>query len=367
IIPSSQFNINFRYTVTIVPYDAFGADGNGFLEIKQFTESPNILRPFVPINLKIETGDKQLSLLWNIDTKNEDVEFYKVYRALYNIYQRSRNFLLLATLPSSLNSFTDFTAENEVSYTYFVTAVDTHGTESLNPVDDGHITTNAVSATPSASLSLTSPDGLIASAGSNNTDVELSWDISAGVFDGYEILRSIGNNYSFEIIGQVFVSELSYIDTDALLVHEQNYYYIVRKYRDEVSLIVKSSSVLEDDQISIGKVTTMNGTSNISIDLSPVVNIANLEDPIADLINAAIAVHHHSNDTDGSSGIDKRIELRSNVHISDWTTNDYQVFTTQEDIEGAVNYFLQVSGEINEDYFTINEILDTAAFRQAQA
>jgi hypothetical protein len=365
IIPSSQFSINFRYTISIIPYDAFGAEGNDFSYIKQFTESPNVLRPSVPIGLTIDTGDKELELAWDKDTKDEDIEFYKVYRAVYSLYQRASSFSNIATLVSSLTTFVDYTVINSTSYSYFVTSVDTHGTESLNPIDDGHISTNTVSATPSESASLSPPEGLIVAASSNNTDAELSWDASAGTFDGYEILRSVGNNYSFEVIDQVLVSELSYIDTDTLLKHDEVYYYMVRKYRDEVFLIVKSSSVLTDNQISIGKVTTSSGTSSVIIDLSSVVNILNLEDPLTDLTNAAIDVHHHDNDND--EGIDKRIELRSNVHISDWTTNDYKVYTTEEDIEGAVNYYLQISGTLNTEYFTINGVTNTAALRQAQA
>lgn len=371
VIPSSQFDINFRYTVEITPYDVFiqestgdGAPGDGFSEVKQFTDSPNILRPSLPTGLKINTGDKQIDLSWNLDTKDEDIEFYKIYRAIYSVYQRSSNFSVINTIPSSLNIFTDYTPVNGTSYTYFITAVDTHGTESLNPLNDGHISTRAVSATPSASSSLSPPEGLIASYSSNNTDVELTWDITAGTFDGYEILRSIGNNYSFVVVAQVLVSIISYIDTDALLKHDEVYYYMVRKFRDEVSLVVKSSSALTDNQISIGKVTTTGGgVSNVSIDLSSVVNISNLEDPLTDLTNASLDVHRHAN----SLGIDKRIELRSNVSISDWTTLNYQVYTTQQDIQGATNYFVQISGELNEDYFTTNDIVDEVALAQARA
>lgn len=370
IIPSSLFDINFRYTVTITPYDIFtqeatgdGAEGDSFAQVQQFTDSSNIFRPSIPTGQRINTGDKQIDLSWNIDTNDEDIEFYKIYRSVYSVYQRSSNFSVINTIPSSLHIFTDYTATNGTGYTYFVTAVDTHGTESLNPVDDDYISTRAVSATPSSSSTLSAPEGLISAAGSNDTNVELSWESSGGTFDGYEILKSIGNNYSFVVIDRVLISELSYIDTDALLKHDEVYYYAVRKYRDEVSFIVKSSSVLSDNQISIGKVTTSNGVSTVRTDLSSVVHIADLEDPLIDLTNVSLDVHHHTNDV----AMDKRIELRSNVSISDWTTTNYKVYTTQQDIQGATNYFVQISGELNESYFTTNDIVDTVALRQAQA
>jgi len=369
VIPSSEFNINFRYTISITPYDVFivegssdGAEGNAFSEIKQFDESPNTLRPSPPTGVIPSGGNSVINLKWNVDTFDEDIESYKIYRAVYSLYQRPSNFVLLNTLSSSLTSFTDFTVTDGVSYTYTVTAVDTHGTESLNPPSDGHISISSVSITATGSDSLPAPSGLIVSGGSNNPDADLSWETGAGFFDGYEILRSDGNNYSFVTIAQVGVSVLSYTDTDALLVSGKDYYYIVKKYRDEVFLVVKSSSSLKDNQISIGKVTSLNGTSTVQIDLSSVVELENLKDPLTTLTNKAIDVHKHDNVT-----TDKRIELRSNVRIIDWTTLDNKVFSTLEDIEGAVKYFLLVDGEINEEYFTTDGIVDTTALRQAQA
>lgn len=370
LIPSSEFNVNYRYTVTITPYDVFvqpgsddGTEGTSFSQVTQFTESPNTLRPSTPTGLKIEPGDKEATLIWNADTQDEDITSYNIYRAEYSLYQRSSNFSIINSVPSKFTTFTDYTPENGKSYTYFVTAVDIYGTESLNPIEDSHISTRAVSGTPTSSNFLSPPENLIVSYSSNNTDAELSWGAGAGTFDGYEILKSVGNNYSFEVIDHVSASEISYIDTDALLKHEEDYYYFVRKYRDEVHLIVKSSSLLSDNQISIGKVTTKNGISNISIDLSSVVDLKNLEDPLKDLTNSAIDIHHHTND----NGLDRRIELRSNVSITDWITTDHKVYTTIQDIQEAVKYFVQISGEINEDYFVTDGEVDVAALRQAQA
>ena len=63
------------------------------------------------------------------------------------------------------------------------------------------------------------------------------------------------------------VSDLSFVDEDALLKDGVTYYYLVRKYQDDVILNIKSSSVLSDDSISIGVVTTSDGVGNVDIDL----------------------------------------------------------------------------------------------------
>ncbi|GAG53815.1 unnamed protein product, partial [marine sediment metagenome] len=70
---------------------------------------------------------------------------------------------------------------------------------------------------------MSSPTGLDAHVNSNEIDVELTWDISGGNFNGYQILKSVGNNYSFEVIDSVLISALSYIDENALLKDEEKY------------------------------------------------------------------------------------------------------------------------------------------------
>jgi len=364
VIPSSEFSVDFRYHIEIISWDIFNQQGNGFELVEQFLAEEDIIRPSFPTGLNLRTGDTELYLQWDKDTKDQDIQNYKIYRAEFSYYLRSSSFQLIATLLSSLTNFTDYTVVNGTSYTYMVTAVDINSVESLNPVDDGHIGINSVSGTASSSTSLGLVEGLIISYVDNNPDATLSWDVSTGVFDGYEILRSDGNSYSFNVVGYAPVSDLSYIDENALLVDGETYYYLVRKYKDDVVLNVKSSSVLNVNSISIGVVTTSNGVNSVDIDLSSVVNLENLEDPLTDRTNAAIDLHHHRND----GGVDKRIELRSNVHVSDWTTLNYQEYITKEDMEGAIKYYLIISGEINEEYFkdskgNINESL----LRKAQA
>jgi hypothetical protein len=367
-IPSSEFNINFRYDIVINSWDVFDTQGDGFSTFAQFSEQDGTLRPSIPSNLKIETGNTELYLQWDKVPEASDIDFFRVYRAIFSLYQRSSAFQLLATIPSSINRFTDYTVLNGVSYSYFVTSVDIFGNESLNPLDDGHISTTSVSGTSSSSSTLLAPDGLVVTKKDDPSDEDfralIEWEYSEEDFDGYEILKSIGNNYSFVVIDNVSSLETSYIDANALLKNGEIYYYIVRKYRDEVNLNVSDSSLLSENSVSIGVVTTSMGTINVEIDLSSVVNLENLQDPLTTQTNEAIKVHNHKNEL----GIDKRIELRSSVRITDWETLDYIVYNTEEDIEGAIKYFLQINGTLNDAYFTDSDgNINISSLRQAQA
>jgi len=364
IIPSDQFNINYRYDVTITPYDAFEDIGTPAIYSNQFTSADSVIRPDVPNNLEVRSGDTELYLSWNSDNSlSQEVEFYKIYRAAFSIYVRASDFTNIATISSSYNSFTDYTVSNGTVYTYFVTAVDIYGNESLNPVEDGYMPSGLVSGNPTESLSMSPPTDLVGYPSSNDADADLFWTATAGSFDGYEILRSNENNYSFNVIDNIAVSQVTYSDDDALVKHDANYYYMIRKYKNEVDITITSSSTIPDASVLAGILTTSRGTSHVSIDVSSVVNILNFEDPLIDKTNAALALHHHTNDLN----IDRRIELRSNIHVADWTTNDYITYSTEQDIEGGSNYFLVISGTLNEDYFTTNDVVDVARLSQAQA
>jgi len=364
VIPSEQFNVDYRYDIIITPYDFFDEMGVAFSTSNQFLSESSVIRPPIPDNLQLRSGDTEMYLIWDkIDGGDQYIEFYKIYRASFNFYVRSSDFVNIATTPSSNGMFTDYTAVNGTVYTYFVTSVDIYGVESLNPADDGYMPPGLISGNPVADVSMSSPEGLVGITNSNEADVELSWDATSGDFDGYEILKSDENDYSFVIVDNIPSSQTTYVDSNALLKDGASYYYLVRKYKNEVDISVTSSSTLLNASVFIGKVTTSDGISNVVIDFSSVVNILNLEDPLMDKTNVALAIHHHTND----QGIDKRIELRSNIHVGEWTTNDYITYSTVQDIEGGNSYFLSVSGTLNEDYFVTNEVVDVARLAQAQA
>ena len=360
VIPSSEFSLDYRYNVVITPFDVFGTEGNSYTSSIQFQEDEEeVLRPEPPQNLLVTTGDTEVYLQWNLPSEYDDISYFKIYRADYAFYLKADEFLAIATIPATNTSFTDYTVVNGNSYNYFITSVDMYGNESFNPADN-YISTFTPPAEPRSFSDMDVVEGLIV-IGSSGGNAELSWNASSDGFDGYEILRSNYNNYSFEYIGFAFPSETTYIDRDALLKDGETYYYIVRKYRNGVEAVVSESAVTPSNSILIAQITSRTGS--ISIDSSLAYNLAGFEDPIRDRTDEKINAHRHIVE----NGLDKRIELHSNITVLDWTTNDYQVYTTESDLEGADNYIVYVAGIINEDYFSDAQgNVDVVRLRQAQ-
>jgi len=367
IIPADQFDVNYRYNISITPVDVFGEAGEVLNTFQQFLAEANQLRPDPPLDIDVKAGSSEVYLSWvrgEDELEQGEMAYYKIYRANYSYFMLASSFSVLETVPATMTNFTDYTVTNGMSYSYFVTAVDIYGNESLNPEDDNYLPIYMASVTPNSTNDMSAPENLTVNASSNEQDAELSWTATAGNFDGYEILRSDGNLYSFQVVGYTTPSQTTYIDEDALLEGDLRYYYFIRKFKNETLLQTSSSSVAPSNSILIGAVTTSNGVSTVTIDMTGATNLANYEDPIRDLTRAAIDVHTH----DYLSSIDKRIELRSSVYVSDWATIDYQTYQSEEDIEGASAYILQISGSVNEEFFKdVDGNVDETAQAQAQA
>ncbi len=361
IIPSSLFNVASRYTTTITSYDIFGTGGGSFQYAHQFTDQLGVIFPPSPGNLLVTAGDSEVNLKWDPIGDEFDVAYYRIYRADYQFYLRSDDFSIINTIPSSLTYFTDFTVSNGSVYNYFVTSIDIYGNESLNPSFYGYISISSFAAEPRSNSSISVAEGLEVNVGSNEVDAELSWTISYGNFDGYEILRSDENNYSFETTGYAFPGDTTFVDQNAILKDNVNYYYMIRKFKNDTTLAITSSSVAPSKSIFIGKVISLNGI--ITFDTSNVVNLINFEDPIRERTEAKVIIHNHKFE----NNIDRRIELRSNLIVDSWLTNDFSIYQTVQDIEGATNYVVKISGTVNKDYFTDSKgNVDVTRLRKAQ-
>lgn len=332
------------YTLYLTAVDRFGNSSDTIESSVTLADSSSVSRPGVPEGQFAASGDGVIILRW--DPMNDDlISQYKIWRSDGDIRVSSSSFSVLNTISSTEDEYKDFTIEDGTQYYYFVTAVDIFGQESFNPVDDGFISYKFMFGKSTISNSLGSV--AISSVSQSGHDAIITWGAVAGDFDGYEIQRSTGNNYQFEIIGYANKSATSFTDEDALLVGGTAYNYLVRRYRNEAEILVSESSSTPTGSIVIGYVESLNGS--ITIDQEIVNELLNMRDPI--VRETAIQVNAHKHTIDPVSGIDRRIDLSSNIIITDWETNDYKTFTTDEDITGASAFILRINGSVNNAFF----------------
>tara|TARA_Y100000310_G_scaffold57488_2_gene52684 strand:+ start:6518 stop:12211 length:5694 start_codon:yes stop_codon:yes gene_type:complete len=360
-VANSFFGKNKRYNFIFVPVDIFGVAGEPLSSATQFLDQDTERKPEPPQNISTLSADGSIKIQWVVNYEEiSNIEFFKIYRAVNQIFVPSEDFSLLAVISSSSDSFIDFTAQKDVTYIYLVTSVDFFGNESVNPVADGLIPGLLPIATIKDSFIVTEPTGLLVSGSGH--DAVLTWDSEVSDFDGYEIYRSSGNNYSFELVGFVLPTVNTFTDSDSMLIDGITYYYLVRKYRNEVSPFVTSSTVAPSNSIILASVITSD--AGITIDNTLARELENFEDPIIEKTQLKLDVHKHIVE----DGLDKRIELRASSLASDWETFDFKVYTTEEDITGSSSFVLRISGTVNEAYFTdANNTKDVISIRQAQA
>jgi len=361
-LPGILFEPDQRYDFTITPVDIFGRDGEAVEISNQFLGEEESPIPDAPADTSIVSKDGLIVLSWGEDTTTEIIS-YKIYKSdASKIYYRASDFTLIASVDKKTNTFNDFDIINGDRYAYMVTSVNIFGNESLNPVDNNYVSTSLLRGFPSQSGTLIPPENLVATA--NGQDVDLTWDFTSGAFDGYEVYRSIGSKYDFEVIDNVFASATSYTDIGALLKDGEEYYYFLRKYKNETIIFVSDSSVAPSESVILGRVTVSSYGSDPVIDTSIVTILKDLETPLGEITQTSINAHHHNID---DLGQDKRIELRSNSIASDWETVDFQLYSTVIDISGAENYIVKVFAEVNEAYYTdSNGFQNYASIKQAQ-
>jgi len=364
VIPSQYFGINTRYDIIVKSVDIFGRIGDQYSGAKRFTESDQeTLTPSAPANVTAFSGDKQVTLTWNFNTEDSFISSYKIYRADYTLYLKLTDFSSVGSVSSDQNYFVDNSVDNGNRYTYLVVSVDNYGNESYDVTVSLPASFTVGPVTPVQSSFFSIPENLVVSIiADNELGSQLIWDYSAEVFDGYEVFKSVGNNYSFSLIGYATSSDTSYIDANGILKNEETYYYMIRKFRNEVDLFVTESTIPPSNAIIMGSVAT-DISGNMVIDNTLATELLNYEDPIRTKTREELADHNHKLDSNG----DRRIELRSNAFVDEWVTVDYRTYSTEVDIDGATSYIVRITGDINEDYFVDdNGNTDVVSLRQTQ-
>jgi len=361
VVPNIYFDVNKRYNIKITTVDVFDIDGIEYNISKNFTEADieNASTPRSPIDINLDGNNGSVLIIWK-PSPSQDIEYYNIYRAEKAEYLTNAEFSLLIQIPSSLVSYTDYEVINGITYEYIITSVNKYGYESES-LSDNPFLLSSLFTTPSSPNTMIPPENIVVSqVGSNSAKIE--WIPTDGQADGYEIYRSIGDKYSFESIGYVDPTESLYVDTDILLKDSTTYYYMVRKFVNEVEIFSTASTVTLSNSIILGTVIVSN--RNITIDETLAVELLNLEDPMRELTRDALLVDRHLK----TDFIDRRIELRSSASAIDWTTNNFQVYKTDKDIRGATEYIVRISGTIDENYFVGNTgVTDVVALRQAQS
>lgn len=343
--PESSFILEVKVV------DEFGNESATTQIIFDVTSLDEIAKPRVPSQVIAVANDSQSTISWN-RSSTPYVTGYRIYRAQQQITYESSDFTRVETVDSSTFVYTDYNVDNGQTYAYFVTAIDIYGRESLNPVDDDYFDYNLVLVTPKVSGQLGVISDLTATIDIAGTGVDLTWVPTAGDFDGYEIFRSIDNTYSFELIGTADVSASSFNDSNSLK-STSDYYYIVRKFKNEADIFITEQNTTIANAVYLGKIETSLG--NVVIDRSEVRIIKDMKGPIQEATRELLSLHTHEkfSDTD-----DRRIGLSNNLRVSEWVTTDYRVYTTITDIEETGNFEVYLNRELAEKFnigFTINK------------
>jgi hypothetical protein len=292
------------------------------------TINSQINRPLPP-RINIFVGDKQNIITWTLDTF-ADIQNFEVYRAMDQYDLTSSDFSLIESLDGNQYSYTDYEVENGISYAYFVVAINKAGLRSVNFFDNSLASQSFVAGRPKSLSSLPIIDDFSCEIVGNN--IALSWQPTGGVFDGYEIYKSVGNKYSFEYLTNVPSSSSYFLDQNAL-IKTAKIYYILRKYRNEAEPYVTESNNTVTNAVLLAKINIQDAV--VFIDTSVARNIAGLEDPVRIETRKVLATHKHQYYADDD---DRRINLNDQLLVIDWATVDNQTFTTSTDISKTSNY-----------------------------
>jgi len=370
IIPNNLIVSDARYEFLIKAVDIEGNES--YIKTIFFLINNEVLleKPNIPEDQRISCVEGEIKLTWELmDT--DRIKYYKIYRATYSVFLSPNNFSVIDTVPSIQYEYQDYDVNSDATYVYFITAVDIFGEESLNPVIDNYASYSLLIGSPRSSVSLPTPQNLVIDLGDTAADlgvhdVYLMWDNTGGDFDGYQILRSDLNKYSFKIVGNVSSLKNDFIDRDAL-IDDGIYYYLVRKFRNEADIFITESSVSPFNSIILAKIITYtenNGQQVIDIDTTVKRNIKNLEDPIKESVAKQLSTHTHGYTVD----YDSRIDLNTSIIVTDWITSNFQKYITEDDISGAEQYIVKIDGNINSNFFKNSKgVIDKASLLKAES
>lgn len=353
----SNVSLNNKYTIQVTPINVDGVYGAISTVIELTTIPGGLALPSNPSLVQGKVGDRQIELTWVASTS--------LYASKYNIYKkngtvsfRTSDWRLLDVLPYNVTKFIDYGLENDDTYSYYITSVDIYGRESLH-LPDGAINLNFVEITPRSSGSLTHPDITNVSINSDN-HVVITWESLSEEFDAFSLYRSIDNLHSWTLIKTLDRNTFSYTDIELPLIDGTTFYYTLDKSVNDADIVVQTSSSAPENSLLLAKVTT-DTNSVVSIDVSGRRDIKDLLDPLTEYTNKYILPHKHREILELDPD---RIDLNPELIITDWTTVDGRIFTTQErDINGT-NFIVKVNEHFPSVFYTVDPMTRSLIFAE---
>ena len=371
VIPNNLIVSDARYEFLIKAVDLYGNESDVRMTFFLINNEMIFQKPNIPENQEISCVEGEIKLTWELMDTNV-IKYYKIYRARYSVFLSPNNFSVIDIISSDQNEYQDYDVNSDITYSYFITAVDIFGEESLNPIIDNYASYSLLIGSPRSFISLPSPQNLVIDLGNTSAnlgehDVYLIWDDTGGDFDGYQILRSDLNKYTFKIVGSVSSLENDFIDRNAL-VDDGVYYYLVRKFRNEADVFTTESLITPFNSILLAEVNTYtrinDGQQIINIDTTVKRNIKNLEDPIKESVDKQLKTHVH----EYTNRYDSRVDLDADIIVTDWITPNFQKYITEDDISGATQYVVIIDGVINDNFFkNSNGTINNASLSKAKS
>lgn len=342
-------DLNRRYTITLTPFNIEGISGPISTIVELTSIAGGLPTPEIPQDIEVKTNDRQVRLSWNKSPSAYAV-YYNIYRMTGDIVLDYSYWTLIDTLPKEITVFTNYGLENDQVYSYYITALDVYGRESPHLKDDA-FNLNFVEAIPKREGIITEPTDLEANLMGNN--ILLTWDTLLEEFDGFTVYRSIGNLHSWETIATLDRDILSYTDIELPLVDGTIFYYTVDKTTNDADIVVQTTDIAPENSIFLAKV--IHGETDLtSISVTNRRDIADLLDPLAEYTSQYLLPHKHTGLYSGINADPTRIDLNPELIITDWTTVDGRIFTTDEDdITGTV-YIVKVNNRFPSIFFQVD-------------
>lgn len=344
--------------------------------IMQDTTIDELPLPAPPSRLSIAEGDGQLALSWD-PSSTAYIDKYKLYRKIGPISPRYALWALLDILGKDITTFTDYGLKNGTTYSYYMTAVDIYGRESLHLINN-YSNLNYVNGVPKMQGGLTEPYACWPNTSSScphpalsfvgvNNNVLIQWYADNQEFNSFGIYRSINNLHSWEQIASVnkYTPEeegvihdtnpeepifYSYTDISLPRIHGTTYYYTINKVLNDARIGKQVDSSLPENSICLGHVKT-SADRFVKIDTSCIRDIKDLRAPLTELTISYLVQHKHKeiNPLDPD-----RIYLNPVLIVTDWTTTDGRSWSTEEEnIEGTLS-IVKVNGQFPSIFYRID-------------